>query len=135
MACTLPHRSTWLTIGLLATVFVLMGVDVADGDGARTRAAQVEVPSEHEDELNPPDDVSDWRYVALESPTDLTISLNVESSDKSARLTIRRSAGDTLTETETTDGSVSVQKSLEPGIVYVSVTSKQALTYTIEFSK
>ncbi len=135
MSCNFPRRSIWLAIGLLAAVFVLLGADVADGDGARTRATQVDVPSKHEDELSPPDDASDWRYVALENPTDLTISLEVESSDKSATLTIRRSSGDTLTETETTDGAVSVQTSLEPGIVYVSVTSEDALTYTIEFSK
>jgi len=114
---------------------VLLGADVADGDGSRTRASQVEVPSRHEDQLNPPDDASDWRYVALENPTDLTITLDIESPDKSARLTIRRSAGDTLTETETKDGSVSVQKSLEPGIVYVSVASEDSVTYTIKFSK
>jgi hypothetical protein len=116
---------------LLAASFVLVGAQVADEDGSRMRAPQIELPSQHTDDLSPPSDRVDWRYVGLEAQTSLSVKLNVTDKGKEASLEIRRASGDSLFDESTTDGTASFEKTLEPGILYIGVSSESALSYRL----
>jgi hypothetical protein len=121
-------------VGVVVVGALVSGADVADEDGSRMRAPQIEVPSSHADTLAPPADKVDWRYVALESPTTLSVTLKVttEGDERGeAGLKIRRASGDTLFQGKTADGKVGFEESLEPGILYIGVSSESSLSYKL----
>lgn len=102
-----------------------------DSDGSRMLARQITVGSWHADELSPPKDKVDWHYFKLDKPKSTSVRLKLIKSSKPATLTLTSATGDRLARTKTKGGNGKVAKRLDPGLYYLSVESKAAISYQV----
>lgn len=101
-----------------------------DSDGTRMQARQVEIGTVHSGRLDPPDEEADWRMVQLEDQHLLELELTVETDGAEATLGLTEATGEAM-ETETTDSSAAVEKSVGAGIYYIAVESDDTLEYEL----
>ena len=132
----LPGSADGRRVAAIAMVGLLGGLipDVAvarDTDGTRLGAQAQEVGSTQSDELDPPEDSSDWRYVQLEETDAIEFRIEVDSSDSPVTLRLTQATGDEMRSVETKGGTASIRRELEPGIYYVEVTCESAVAYRI----
>ncbi|MFW5966821.1 MAG: hypothetical protein ACOCV2_04845 [Persicimonas sp.] len=125
-----------LILALLAAFFV--GAPLApleaksrDSDESRMQAREVEFPSEHSDDLDPPDDEVDWRYFKLDEQSNVEIELSFESDDVGGELKLVGATGDELDSVDVTDGEATLSESLDPGVYYVSVEADAKTPYKL----
>lgn len=124
-----------LLVGVAVLSVFVGGADETDEDGTRMRAPQIEVPSSHDDELTPPEDTEDWRYIVLEKSKELQVTLEAISEESRLRLRIDRASGDEVFSGETKSrgeaARVTFEQTLEPGIFYLEVSADQTASYRL----
>lgn len=82
------------------------------------------------DELSPPADNVDWRYIRLGDAADVTIELSTNSG-ASVRVTLTDAMGKSIAGASTTDGKFTTRRRLDPGLYYIAVSSKSAVSYSL----
>ncbi len=121
----------------VAVLFLCVGLSVPassqnrDADTSRMQARQVEVGSVHTDRLSAPDDVVDWRIVRLDERGTLRLELTVQTSERSAKLALTNATGEELETVEAGSESATIERRLDAGIYYISVSSSQSLEYRL----
>lgn len=117
---------------LLAAAFSqTASANARDPDGSRMQARQISVGSATRDRLAPPRDSVDWHYFKLSSAREVTISLTGKPGSVTASMRVTNAVGKSVGGSNTQNGSASMTRRLDPGIYYVSVSSSNALSYTL----
>lgn len=122
---------------VIAIVVALIGFSLPalaqerDADGARMQARQVDVGTVHSERLTPPQDEADWRMIKLEEESSLELKLTVESSNRSAKLTLAGATGNELAAKSAGERAATITQSLDAGIYYIAVESGQSLSYEL----
>lgn len=132
------HRSgklaaLMLTVGaavLLCAPQILAGG--RDSDASRMQARKIDVGASESDSLNPPKDRVDWRYFKLGERRSVEVS--VSGADESASMTVEltTATGTEIDSTSATRGNATLEKTLDPGIYYFSVSAKRSTTYSVQ---
>lgn len=125
-----------ILLTLLAAVFVSapfapLEAKSRDSDESRMQAREVEFPSEHSDDLDPPDDEVDWRYFKLDEQSEASLELSFESDEVDGTLTLVGATGDELASRDVSDGKATLSESLDPGVYYLSVEADSKTSYSL----
>lgn len=123
-------------LGFVAAAAVLLTVvpglaQERDSDGTRMQARQVDVGTEHEARLDPPEQEADWRMIQLEEGHDLGLELTVETEGAEATLTLTEATGEEMSSASAGDESATIERSLGAGVFYIAVESDDTLEYQL----
>lgn len=102
-----------------------------DPDGSRMQARPIAMGATAEDRLSPPGDSIDWRYVRLADAADVTFTLAATPSNVTLRFTLTDARGNAVIRESSSRGALTVRRSLDPGLYYLSVSAGAAASYKL----
>lgn len=125
-------RSLALPVACVCMVLAVPGsLTARDTDGSRLGAEEHALGETDVDSLSPPDDAADWRYVEIESDHTIVVTVEKRAAETELEVALTKATGDELETTSSTDERMALERSVAPGLYYVSVASDEAVDYEI----
>lgn len=115
------------TLGVAAQGFA----GARDADGSRMQARSMKVGSTQRDSLMPPRDRVDWRSFKLSQGKGVSIAINHKPPKAAVAVRLTDSRGQELGVARTRGGRAVLTRRLEPGIYYISVSSRARVSYSL----
>ena len=131
---TTMNRALVMFVGVVCVAGVASSAFAApnDMDGKRTRARKATLGTAIEDRVGP-NDLADWRYLRVEAPGTLTVTLKFDPKAASPALNVFDAKGKLLAKgTVDASGGFVASVQVSPGIYYIEVAAPSAVTYTLE---
>ena len=140
-----PHRATrlWRAPVIVGAALALAGAawlvvtprtgfaEARDADGSRMQARSMMLGSSQSDSLAPPRDGVDWRSFKVSGAKAIKISLSHTPASASLSLSLTDARGTSVASASSSAGKVTLAKTLQPGIYYLSVSARARADYTL----